>query len=77
MKLSKCFPLYWIEKKGLFNFPSKYNKYITGVGWEVEKKEIIVIGEIGDLFIYKENNFEKTINKDRLISWKYVQLNLF
>lgn len=77
MTLFKGCLIYPCEKKGLFNIPAKSNKYIIGVGWEVEKKELIVIGETGYLFVYKENNCKKAIDKSRLISWKYIQLNLF
>jgi len=81
------FAKYDSPRKGLFRV-EKYNGEYSSEGvWEIEEKELIIIGEIDinyveKLVTYNENK-NKTyllpigVHKSRLIKWCNIQLTMF
>mgnify|MGYP001332189522 CR=1 FL=1 len=66
------------SKKGIFLAEGR--KWVNGIGWKRETKELTIIGETEDSFVYAEQTGRYDtwgIPKQRLIQWEPVQLELF
>lgn len=65
-------------KKGIFEAEGR--QWVNGIGWKKETKELTIIGETEDSYVYAEpiGSYDTWgIQKNRFIQWVPVQLNLW